>query len=131
MPVRAVVVIAVRDGRVLLADIADRGWCVPSGRVEQGESIEEAARRETFEESGATLGPLTLLGQYVLAREHDSTPVSVPTFLADVTSVAPLNGLTESLGVRWAEFDEIPQLYYRWDPLIESVIRYALGSRSG
>ncbi|MDR0928817.1 MAG: NUDIX domain-containing protein [Oscillospiraceae bacterium] len=44
----------VRDGagRVLLVRHLYRGWEMPGGQVENGESIESAALREIFEESG-------------------------------------------------------------------------------
>lgn len=42
-----------KEGRVLLQKRADdHTWCVPGGAMELGETPEEAARRETFEESG-------------------------------------------------------------------------------
>ena len=36
-------------------------WEIPAGRVEDGESMEEAARRECMEETGCTLSELTYL----------------------------------------------------------------------
>ena len=42
-----------KEGRVLLQKRADdHTWCVPGGAMELGETPEEAARREMFEESG-------------------------------------------------------------------------------
>ncbi|MER3462927.1 MAG: hypothetical protein C4342_08160, partial [Armatimonadota bacterium] len=65
-PIRpfAVVVFAWQNGRVLLCDIPGRGWTVPSGRVEPNEDPREAARREAYEEAGATLGCLHELGYF-------------------------------------------------------------------
>ena len=40
------------------------GWFMPGGGVKRGETLEQAARREAWEETGAELGPLTLLGVY-------------------------------------------------------------------
>lgn len=48
------------DNRVLLIRHHKRGWEIPQGRVEEGESLIEALHRELLEETGVTvtLGPL-------------------------------------------------------------------------
>lgn len=70
-PVPGVGVAVVRDGRVLLVE-RGRGaligkWAVPGGRVEWGESLEAAARREVREETGldVRLGPVIWAGEYI------------------------------------------------------------------
>lgn len=40
------------------------GWEIPAGRIDPGESPEQAAARETLEETGWRPGPLTFLGHY-------------------------------------------------------------------
>src|SRR5687768_6738242 len=66
----AVIAFAWTGDRFLLAKIAGRGWCTPSGRVEPGETAADAARRESLEETGATLLDLVLLGAYELQPEQ-------------------------------------------------------------
>jgi 8-oxo-dGTP diphosphatase len=58
-------VILRRAGRVLLLRrtgnvYATRQLCLPSGHLEQGESVCQAAAREAFEETGITLDPAAL-----------------------------------------------------------------------
>jgi ADP-ribose pyrophosphatase YjhB (NUDIX family) len=80
--------IATVAGRVLLCRRAIEPfpglWTIPGGYLKLGETIEEAARRETAEETGATLGDLTLMALYnlpmfgevyVVYRGEVSTPV--------------------------------------------------------
>ena len=54
--------IAFAGDRLLMTNLISRGWDIPGGHIEPGEYPEEAVRREVYEETGATLGPLYLLG---------------------------------------------------------------------
>jgi len=40
------------------------GWYLPGGGVKRGETLDQAARREAHEETGATLNNLSLVGAY-------------------------------------------------------------------
>lgn len=53
-------------------------WALPGGRIEDGETAEDAARRETAEEVGLLLGPaavLSLLDDYPTRSGYVITPV--------------------------------------------------------
>ncbi|MET9895008.1 NUDIX domain-containing protein [Streptomyces sp. NPDC006465] len=56
-------------GRVLLirrtAPAGSVLWTYPSGKVEGGESVEEAAAREALEEAAVMVEPVSLLGERV------------------------------------------------------------------
>ena len=62
--VSAAVVATDSDGRVLLVRSPRRGWEMPGGQVEIGESLEAAAKREVFEESGIEVGDLIFCGVF-------------------------------------------------------------------
>ncbi|WP_236712809.1 RNA deprotection pyrophosphohydrolase [Peribacillus muralis] len=55
-------------GRWLLTKHKQRGLEFPGGKREAGETIEQAAIREVYEETGAIVGQLNFLGQY---KVHD------------------------------------------------------------
>jgi len=58
-------VMLVQNGRVLLVrQTYIPGWFMPGGGVKRNETLEDAARREAYEEIGAEMGELTLLGAY-------------------------------------------------------------------
>jgi 8-oxo-dGTP diphosphatase len=55
-------VLAFDRDRLLQTHLAARGWDIVGGHIEPGESPEEAARREAYEEAGARLRELHVLG---------------------------------------------------------------------
>jgi 8-oxo-dGTP diphosphatase len=61
LPVTAVKVYAVQDGSLLLTKVG-RGWDLPGGHIEGGETPEVALRREIMEETGATVDSIKLIG---------------------------------------------------------------------
>lgn len=63
--VGATVLVLDPQGRLLLLKRADNEcWGPPGGAVEPGEVVEEAARRESLEETGLELGDLSLFGVF-------------------------------------------------------------------
>ena len=62
--VSAAVVATDSAGQILLVRSPRRGWEMPGGQVEIGESLEEAAKREVFEESGIEVGNLVFCGVF-------------------------------------------------------------------
>jgi ADP-ribose pyrophosphatase YjhB (NUDIX family) len=58
-------VMVIEEGRLLLVKpVYMDYWTLPGGGVKRGETLEQTARREVWEETGVRLGSLTLLGLY-------------------------------------------------------------------
>jgi ADP-ribose pyrophosphatase YjhB (NUDIX family) len=107
MPFLTVCVVVINSGQVLLTKRTDfHIWCLPSGGVEDGESISAAALRETLEETGLEVRLTRLVGIY-------SRPADTPSGHAVVFAAVPVGGETrpqpgETLEVRFFSPDEIP-----------------------
>ncbi|PLR84438.1 nucleoside triphosphatase YtkD [Bacillus canaveralius] len=69
LPSRHVLVICRFQDKWLLTSHKIRGLEFPGGKTESGETLEEAARREVFEETGARLQSLHYVGEYEVGGE--------------------------------------------------------------
>ncbi len=113
------VAIVPRDaqGNILLVDhyrfITDtRGWEVPAGGVDEGETVAAAGARELLEETGHCTEQWRTLGVF-----YPSNGVCNQTayLLAadDVRAVAPPSDQNEVLGLRWFAPDEVRAMLRR------------------
>jgi 8-oxo-dGTP diphosphatase len=90
------------NGDVLLIRHYKRGWEIPQGRVEEGESLMEALHREVREETGVEVTP----GPLVAVWSKLTPPVAVIfSFLADYAG-GDLRSSEESPEVGWFSADE-------------------------
>jgi mutator protein MutT len=113
-PIVAVGVLLLDGDRVLLVKRAKPPavgrWTVPGGKVELGETLEEAALRELREETGlaATLGPVVEILDRVL--RDDDGGISYHYVILDFLGTAPTGTLaaaSDSADARWVAFDEL------------------------
>ena len=107
MPGLAVNVAVIHENKILLTQREDfETWILPSGGVEDDESIAQAAIRETKEETGLDVEITKLVGIY--SRLGNMSPVHAVLFTA-----RPIGGEIkcqegETIAVAWFAFDEIP-----------------------
>ncbi len=117
--VGAVIVADAVDRRVL---VVQRGrppgvglWSVPGGRVEPGESDEQAVRREVREETGLDVSVGAPVGR--LERPgRDPGTVYVITDSAGTVAGGTLVAGDDAAAVRWVTYDELCRL-----PVTESL----------
>jgi len=112
-----------QDSRVLLCNICDRGWCIPSGRVEPNESSCDAARREAQEEAGALLSDMLYIGAYRISERNEVRWADV--YVAQVSELVEMDPQFESIGRRWVDPAELPNIYHLWNPLTEMLFQHS------
>jgi 8-oxo-dGTP pyrophosphatase MutT (NUDIX family) len=82
------------------------GWEIPAGRIEPGETSQQAAERETVEETGWRPQRLTPLGTY--APSNGTTDQVFHLFTADgATCVGEPSDPSESERVDWLPVDDV------------------------
>jgi 8-oxo-dGTP diphosphatase len=67
-----VLIMCEEDRGWVLTNHKKRGWEFPGGKRESGETLEEAAHREVYEETGAILASLRKIGEYRVSGEGES-----------------------------------------------------------
>lgn len=103
--------LVVRDGRVLLG-MKKRGfgmgrWNGFGGKVQEGETIEQAARRETEEECGVGITEMEKVGIHEFEFENSRGDIlEVHVFRVDAWTGEPVE--TEEMRPQWFDIEEIP-----------------------
>jgi ADP-ribose pyrophosphatase YjhB (NUDIX family) len=114
-PKLAVAVLVAHNGRILLgkrgAHTREPGkWSFPSGFVERGERVEDAATRETEEETGLSvdLGPVLTL----VSATGETVVLAVYPAVRFSGEIRAGDDLVE---VRWFPLDGLPELAFPHD----------------
>jgi 8-oxo-dGTP pyrophosphatase MutT (NUDIX family) len=111
------VIVADEQGRILMIRRTDNGnWALPGGAIDLGESMAEAAVRETAEETGITCEITGLVGIYTDPRHviHYTSNDEVREEFSIVLTARPVSGVpstsSESSEVHWVEPQSVSQL---------------------
>ncbi|WP_160146182.1 NUDIX domain-containing protein [Dictyobacter aurantiacus] len=99
-------IFAFEGEQLVMSHLVRRGWDIPGGHIEPGETPEEAARREIYEETGTRVGALRFFGYqhlHVSGPMPDGYGYPYPDsyqvfYLARVTALDAFSSTFESYG---------------------------------
>lgn len=102
--------------KILLVQVHGRGFNIPGGHLEEGETPDQAFHREAFEE-GCVKGDITFLG--MIEVSHEENPLYDPKgkypfigyqlfYRMNITDCLPFTRENETLSRIWVEPSEIP-----------------------
>ena len=119
--------VVVRDGEVLLVRLSygprDGCWALPGGLVESEESIEEAARRETEEETGFKVA----LGGILATWMRPGMELLVVAYHARIESGTLRIAPEENSEAAWFARDAIPWYELAWPSTAHALEVWAAG----
>lgn len=121
--------------RVLLQQRGEPGgpWGLPGGALDLGETVAEAAVRETREETGLDVEPRALLGVFSGARPHtypngDVVQSVVTVFVARAVSGGLTADGAETRALGWFALDALPHpLFDPHVPMLDALVAGSLG----
>ncbi len=106
---------AFMEDKLLMTRLIKRGWDIPGGHIEPGESPEQAVIRETMEETQVVVEPLELVGVQELEvfgslpRDGWTTPLNTQLFyFCRVVEILPFVATQET-----TERDFLPPVFIR------------------
>lgn len=103
-------------------------WSIPKGLPDAGETLEQAARRETQEEAGVTAGDLTPLGSIVYTKSRKQ----VHAFAGPAPDEQPRPACWEIDRAEFLPIDDARQLLHpEQTPFLDRLLELLAGKQSG
>ena len=114
---------------VLLAKRGDgRGWALPGGFIQKGESLDECVRRELWEETGIEVPYLQHYANYSNpARDPRGQIISVAYVAIHPSGKLKIHANTDVTDVGWFDVCDLPALAFDHASICADGIRFAQG----
>lgn len=132
-PVTAVKAILLRDGKILLTKVA-RGWDIPTGHLEKGETPEQTIQREVFEETGTRLKSSFLVGSLILIKKEKNERNEKYPQKSAIIIFGSTNFIIHQEWEKGFEATErklvpitaLKKLHHHWPPMMQNILDFTL-----
>src|ERR1035438_1317402 len=110
--------------RIQAVGFGDGEWCLPGGKLDWFEELEDGCRRETLEETGISVDNLSFVGfsndKFPIVNKHYVTLYYAARVPPD--TVARVMEPNKSREWRWFPLDNLPpNIFCSWQPLVSKV----------
>ncbi|MBB6214636.1 8-oxo-dGTP diphosphatase [Anaerosolibacter carboniphilus] len=117
------IVILFKNEKLIMAYHPKRkGWEFPGGKLEPDESIETCGIRESYEETGAVVRKLILLGKFIITTQEKKITSAIFYGEAEVIHPLPVDSEMEKV----EEFDGLPENISFDDDIYKLVLTYIM-----
>lgn len=106
------------------------GFALPGGFVEYGESVENAAVRETLEETNLKVRLTGLLGVYSDPARDPRRHTMSTVFMAEAENPSELCAGDDAAEAAFFAFDELPELVFDHERILRHVLDVLGGRRN-
>ncbi len=118
---------------MLLTNIRSRGWDLPGGHIESGETPEQAITRELKEETGATVEHFELIGYLKITNEKENERNKKYPKLSCILVYKGQNATVDSdhtfqleaAESKFVPIDQLAHVHHDWNEAKAEVVVYA------
>jgi 8-oxo-dGTP diphosphatase len=118
----------IRDDKILLikrnAEPFKGFWALPGGYVDWNETIEDAAKREVFEETNFKVKSLALVGIFSNPERHPKQCIDI-AYLVETEGEVRVGD--DAIEFRWESIDNLPKLAFDHKKIIEHYLEGVSG----
>lgn len=97
-------------------------WALPGGFVDENEDLEEAARRELFEETNLETGKMTQIGAFGKPKRDPRGHMISVAYQTNLIENQNVKAKDDAKEVRWFSIKKLPELAFDHSEIIHSVL---------
>ena len=94
------------DGKLLLLKRPSLASDIPGGRIQKGEKLEGALKREVFEETALEITTMAPFFMFVTNVRIQDLGLIISSYLCEVTSISKVQLSSEHIDFKWADLSE-------------------------